>query len=132
IAALLLEQRRERRWRHLTEHLDLQVAARRLPDAAAAALARLRGELGGNAEPYSARVGDDAPTDCILPAARVRHQHGALVGIEDTGVLDALTLLERLHGRRRTIAPFTIGDAVEIAGPDQIGLDRDALWKRQR
>src|SRR5712672_636212 len=124
-----LDDRCERRARAGDpKSLDLHRAMDRLPAPAAGNLRRRLHELGGHAE---ARAGsgvvDHAPAGTLLLQSGGFGQLLAFLGIENPGILAAIALLERLDCHDRGVAEFHADDAVVVAGPDQVVLDRVAL-----
>ncbi len=110
------------------EGLDLDLAARRGPAAAGGADLRLRHQLRRHAEPDAGRGGvlDQLPAVIILAAAHRDRERPALLRGQDAGLVELVAPLERAHGGDRAVAEFGIDRSRQVAGPDQVGLDRDA------
>ena len=127
-----LEHRRQRRaGLGDAEALDRVFAARGRPARAADDLARLRHELRRHADAGAARaVVDHAPADRLLLRFRGSGERCALGLVEHAGLLGPAALLERLDGSDRAVAELAVDEAVVVAGPHEIALDRQALGKR--
>ena len=84
---------------------------------------------------------DHAPADLGLLSFRRCGEQSALLRIEDAGFLELAIALERLDGGRGLVVELAVDQAVVIAGPGEIELDRHAVrqgqggiarWSRRR
>ncbi len=114
------------------EGLDLDLSLRRRPARAGFALALDR-DL--PCRQPQARSGDGivhhAPADLRLPGLGQRREHGALLGIEHSGLLELAIALECPDGSGSPVAELASDEAVIVAGPSQIELDGHAVGERK-
>src|SRR5689334_6475554 len=100
----------------------------RLPAAAVGDLRRLRHQLAGQAEARAGRgIVEDAPAGALLLQPGGIGELLALVGIENAALLAAVALLKSPNGQNRGVAEIRAGDAVVVAGPDEVEQDRRTL-----
>src|SRR6202043_1809383 len=88
-------------------------------------------QLARNAETDAgAGIGDDLPTDILLPPPRGLGKHAALLWIERAGLLAAFLLLEFLNRCDHALADLARDRAVILAAPGEVRRQRQPLGLR--